>query len=102
MTLEAINTDSRVVVTGPAEVFRVIDRHGFCIRAYDRVAADTVFQAERFVTQALNNGLVTLVVKKVHVVSSHKIGVGDTLLTLALRDIGHGNTTGLSRFARCL
>jgi hypothetical protein len=83
MTLETIDADGCIVMTGTAEVFRVFGAQGARIRAHDRMAVNTVFQTEWVTTQACYHGLIPLVIEKIHVITPHEIRVCDTLLTFS-------------------
>lgn len=79
MTLEAVNFDGCIFVTGDAEVTRVIHTDIFTILIFYRMTTDTLFKAVPGCPDALVHGLITLMKYVLHVISTHVFFRFDTL-----------------------
>lgn len=75
-------------------MFRIGNGYCLSIGIPDRMAADTVLKAESLIAQAFKHGFITLMFEQVHMVSAHKVVIGQAAFTLAWRYVRFGYTGG--------
>jgi len=91
VTLETVNRDSSIIVTGCAEVSVVCFTDKLTLIILDGVTGDALLEAVLLCAYAAMHGFYTLVLDELHVVVAHVISWSDTGITVALADLRQGD-----------
>lgn len=86
MAFKAVDFDTDIAVTRLTKLPIVIDRYWVVIVVLLNMAINTTLEAELFATNAVDYGEITLMIEKIHVVSSHLINGRHTTIAFAFRN----------------